>query len=54
MAEMDPNVVEKLQAIRVAQRNKKIEYFHAQIFFDSQGDLNKLVGDGSGIQLNTW
>ncbi|MDP9530911.1 hypothetical protein Q7L59_32025, partial [Pseudomonas protegens] len=54
MAEMDPNVGEKTKAISRAQRNGKIEYLHAQIFFDSQGSLSKLVGDGSGIQLNTW
>jgi hypothetical protein len=54
MAEVDPNFAEKMKAIRNAQRNGRIEYFHAQIFFDSQGNLSKLVGNGSGIQLNTW
>lgn len=54
MAEVDPNVNKKMKSIRQAQRDGKIEYLHAQIFFDSQGGLNKLVGDGCGIQLNTW
>ena len=54
MAEMDPNYTEKISAIDSVLTSGKIEYFHAQIFFDSQGGLNKLVGDGSGIQLNTW
>lgn len=54
MAEVDPNVSEKMKAIRNAQRNGRIEYLHAQIFFDSQGNLSKLVGNGSGIQLNKW
>jgi len=54
MVEVDPNVDKKMKAIRGVQRNKKIEYLHAQIFFDSQGSLSKLVGDGSGIQLNMW
>ncbi|WP_347905600.1 hypothetical protein [Pseudomonas purpurea] len=54
MAEVEPNYREKMKAIDSAQRNGRIEYFHAQIFFDSQGNLSKLVGNGSGIQLNTW
>lgn len=54
MVEVDPNVDKKMKAIRDAERNGKIEYLHAQIFFDSQGGLNRLVDNGSGIQLNTW
>ncbi|WP_144420558.1 hypothetical protein [Pseudomonas protegens] len=54
MAEVDPSANNKMRAIRRAQRDEKIEYLHAQIFFDSQGGLNKLVGEGSGLQLNTW
>lgn len=54
MAEMDPKYTEKTTGIESAMESGKIEYFHAQVFFDSQGGLNKLVGDGSGIQLNTW
>lgn len=54
MAEVDPNVDKKMNAIDSALQSGKIEYLHAQIFFDSQGNLSKLVGNGSGIQLNTW
>lgn len=54
MAEVDPNVDKKMKAIDSALQSGKIEYLHAQIFFDSQGNLSKLVGNGSGIQLNTW
>ncbi|WP_144417745.1 hypothetical protein [Pseudomonas protegens] len=54
MAEMDPNYTEKILAIDSALINGRLEYFHAQVFFDSQGALNKLVGEGSGLQLNTW
>ncbi|MDP9529089.1 hypothetical protein Q7L59_22710, partial [Pseudomonas protegens] len=54
MAEMDPNYTQKILAIDSALTNGKIEYLHAQIFFDSQGGMSKLVGDSSGIQLNIW
>jgi len=54
MAEMDTKYTEKTTGIESAMESGKIEYFHAQVFFDSQGGLNKLVGDGSDIQLNTW
>ncbi|MEN5159886.1 hypothetical protein [Achromobacter spanius] len=54
MREMDANVGDKLTAIRNAQKLQKIEYLHAQVFFDHKGQLNRLVGGGTGIQLNTW
>ncbi|WP_262253421.1 hypothetical protein [Pectobacterium polaris] len=54
MLEVDPGMQDKLDAIEEASALAKIEFIHAQIFFDSQGALNKVVGNGSGIQLNKW
>ncbi|PWD61728.1 hypothetical protein DF209_07215 [Pectobacterium polaris] len=54
MLEVDPNMQVKLDAIEDAARTNSIKHLHAQIFFDSQGKLNGLVGSGSGIQLNIW
>ncbi len=54
MLEVDPNVQVKLDAIEDAARTNNIKHLHAQIFFDSKGELNSIVGSGSGIQLNIW
>ncbi|MFC3393922.1 hypothetical protein [Brenneria rubrifaciens] len=54
MLEVDPNMQDKLDAINDAVKLGNIKHLHAQIFFDSQGQLNSLVGSGSGIQLNIW
>lgn len=54
MLEVDPNVQDKLNALEDAIALGKIKYLHAQVFFDSQGALSKTVGNGSGIQINTW
>ncbi|MFP1869445.1 hypothetical protein [Lonsdalea quercina] len=54
MLEVDPEVPEKLRAISIAKARRKIAYLHAQVFFDSQGNLSKIAGNGSGIQLNIW
>ncbi|AFI88606.1 hypothetical protein PPNK14_18820 [Pectobacterium parmentieri] len=54
MLEVDPNVQDKLDAINDATKLSAIKYLHAKIFFDSQGNLNSLVGKNSGIQLNIW
>ncbi|MCY7263200.1 hypothetical protein [Pseudomonas protegens] len=54
MAEVDQNYSKKISSIDKSLTTGNIEYLHAQIFFNSQGDLNKLVSEGSGIQLNMW
>lgn len=54
MLETDPRMQEKVDALDEALALGKIKYLHSQVFFDSKGKLNKLVGDGSGIQINTW
>ncbi|ROP58140.1 hypothetical protein EDF81_3303 [Enterobacter sp. BIGb0383] len=54
MLEVDPSMQDKLNALENALALEKIEFMHAQIFFDSQGALNRLAGNGSGIQLNIW
>ncbi|MFP1816855.1 hypothetical protein ACLEC2_13805 [Lonsdalea quercina] len=54
MLEVDPNVQDKLNALEDAVALGKIKFLHAQVFFDSQGALSKTVGNGSGIQINTW
>lgn len=54
MFEADPDFADKIEAIEDATANGRISYFHAQVFFDSNGNLNKLAGQSSGIQLNIW
>lgn len=54
MLEVDPGMQVNINTIENASALGKIEFIHAQIFFDSQGALNKLVGNGSGIQLSIW
>ena len=54
MFEADPNFSDKLEAIALARANGQTEYIHAQVFFDSNGNLNNLVNHNRGIQLNTW
>lgn len=54
LLEVDLGYMKKLQALEGAIARRKIAYLHAQVFFDSQGELNKLVGGGTGIQLNVW
>ncbi|MFG8564244.1 hypothetical protein ACEPT0_28420 [Pseudomonas paraeruginosa] len=54
MLEADPSALEKVATIRGAMADNKVTYLHAQVFFDSQGSLNQLVGNGTGIQLNVW
>lgn len=52
--EIDPGYLKKLQALEGALATKRIAYLHAQVFLDSKGALNKFVGGGSGIQINSW
>jgi hypothetical protein len=51
---IDPDAMTKVSAINAAIQTRKIQYLHAQIFFDHRGQLNSVVGGGTGIQLNTW
>ncbi len=52
LLEVDPGYMKKLQALEGAMAKRKIAYLHTQVFFDSQGRVNKFVGNGAGIQLN--
>ena len=58
MLEVDPSAMDKIETIAKAQRSGSIQYIHAQVFLDSEGKINTLVGkgvgQGSGIQLNDW
>ncbi|WP_272015472.1 hypothetical protein [Pseudomonas aeruginosa] len=55
---VDPGAMQKVAAIRKAQATNRVEYIHAQVFLDSQGQINALagkgIGQGSGIQINDW
>jgi len=50
--------MDKVDAVEKAQNSGRIQYVHAQVFLDSAGKINTLVGKGvghgSGIQLNDW
>ncbi|EDW2056461.1 hypothetical protein S518_004343 [Salmonella enterica subsp. enterica] len=52
--EADPDAMRKVAAIRNALATRNIQYVHAQVFLNSEGKINTLVGKGSGIQLNDW
>ncbi|MGQ1887832.1 hypothetical protein [Serratia marcescens] len=56
--ELDPSAMEKVKTIEKSQVSGNIQYIHAQVFLDSEGKINALVGkgvgQGSGIQLNDW
>lgn len=54
MLSVDRNVDSKTNLIHSALASGKIQYIHAQVFFDHEGKLNQLVGHGTGIQLNHW
>lgn len=58
MLKADSAALEKLDVIAKAQHSRSIQYIHAQVFLDSGGNINTLVGKGvgrgSGIQLNDW
>ncbi|WP_205169027.1 hypothetical protein [Burkholderia sp. LMG 13014] len=54
MQELDPEFLKKVGALKSASTSGNIQHFHAQVFFDHQGQLNPLVGAGSGIQINRW
>ena len=56
--EVDPSAMDKVDAIEKAKISGNIQYIHAQVFLNSEGKINTLVGkgvgQGSGIQLNDW
>ncbi len=56
--ELDPSAMDKVRIIESAQESRNIHYIHAQVFLDSEGRINNLVGkgvgQGSGIQINDW
>lgn len=56
--ELDPSAMQKAATIKNAQDSGSIHYVHAQVFLNSDGKINQLVGkdvgQGSGIQLNDW
>ncbi|WP_423762285.1 hypothetical protein [Burkholderia sp. NLJ2] len=56
--ELDPSAMDKVDTIQKAQRSGNIQYIHAQVFLDSEGKINTVVGNGvgrgSGVQLNDW
>ncbi|WP_321870254.1 hypothetical protein [Paraburkholderia tropica] len=54
MLDLDPNALKNADLIAKAQKAGDIQYLHAQIFFDHRGQLNSLVGNGTGIQFNLW
>jgi len=50
----DPDFTSKAGAIKTATASGKIEFVHAQVFFDSNGQRNPLTHAFNGIQLNRW
>ncbi|EHK64144.1 hypothetical protein [Achromobacter arsenitoxydans] len=56
--ELDPLAMEKVAMLDRAKESGNIQYVHAQVFLNSEGKINTLVGhgvgQGSGIQLNNW
>ncbi|WP_144173480.1 hypothetical protein [Pseudomonas sp. Kh13] len=50
----DPNFIAKLNAVDNARKNGSLRYLHAQVFFDSKGNLSNLPASTTGIQLNPW
>ncbi|MEX5343725.1 hypothetical protein WCE05_22675, partial [Pseudomonas sp. I2] len=49
-----PDIESRTQGLRDAMRTGKIAYLHAQIFFSPNGQLNKIAGNATGIQINKW
>lgn len=54
LEEHDPTILAKIDAVAKATRQGKVEFIHAQIFFDSGGRPSLLTNTLNGIQLNTW
>ncbi|MEC4563762.1 hypothetical protein L7O53_22635, partial [Pseudomonas sp. CMAA1741] len=50
----DPGFTSKAGATMTATASGKVEFLHAQVFFDSSGKLNPLTHALSGIQINNW
>ncbi|MDC0690658.1 hypothetical protein POF53_23930 [Mitsuaria sp. RG] len=51
---MDSNFSKKLGAVMDSYGAEQITYIHAQVFFDTNGNLSRLTKNNNGIQLNTW
>ncbi|WP_350012417.1 hypothetical protein [Pseudomonas asiatica] len=54
LTKTDPAFITKHQAIEDSLDSRKVSFLHAQVFFDSKGHPNTIVGDRSGIQINLW
>ena len=50
----DPYFTSKVLAVKTATASGKIEFVHAQVFFDSGGQPSPLTRALNGIQLNKW
>ena len=49
-----PEIAAKATHLRNAMSSGKISYLHAQVFLAPSGQLNKVAGNSTGIQINTW
>lgn len=54
LKKINPEIESTARKFRNAVRDEKISYLHAQVFFAPNGQLNKIPGNGSGIQINRW
>ncbi|MDD0977586.1 hypothetical protein [Pseudomonas fontis] len=54
MLAVDRDMDKKISTINKSMSAGRIEFVHAQVFFDPLGNLNRLTGNGTGIQLNHW
>ncbi|WP_081082702.1 hypothetical protein [Burkholderia cepacia] len=54
MLSIDPEALRKTAMIDDAIKGGNIQYIHAQVFFDHRGQINSLVGGGTGVQWNLW
>jgi hypothetical protein len=54
LTKTDPAFITKYQAVEDSLDSRKVSFLHAQVFFDSKGHPNSIVGDRSGIQINLW
>ncbi len=54
LSDLDPMFSEKLTSVHDSFLTGKISYLHAQVFFDSAGNPNRLTGNSAGVQINHW
>ncbi|MBC3380411.1 hypothetical protein H8I69_14940 [Serratia fonticola] len=50
----DPDFNSKIKEIKKASESGRIEFIHVQVFLGRDGEINSAVGNGSGIQWNSW